>query len=184
MKSKLCNSSSFRFFTVQEAWMEQWFLVTKEQFSHAFLQGITASSPINFGFSLGKRSNVLLKTFSSISDRCNKQLHSKYFYYVLCPVSVLISHTEAIFYRYTVHSELESGTLFIFWIIWTGLYLSFCHFLLNKSPNFSDFFGLLFETVFYSKQSSITELTININRCLRIANFSKFINSLMNILWS
>ena len=33
-------------------------------------------------------------------------------------------------------------------------------FLLNKCPNFHDFSSLLFETVFYSKQSSITEFTV------------------------
>ena len=33
-------------------------------------------------------------------------------------------------------------------------------FLLNKSPNFHDFFGLLFETVLYSKQSSTEEFTV------------------------
>ena len=38
----------------------------------------------------------------------------------------------------TVKSELQSGTLFIFWNFWARLYSSFCHFLLNKSPNLRD----------------------------------------------
>ena len=41
---------------------------------------------------------------------------------------------------------------------WTFLYLRLNQFLLNKSPNFPDLFGLLFKTVIYSKQSSITGL--------------------------
>ena len=45
-----------------------------------------------------------------------------------------------------------------FWTFEAVLY--FCQFLLNKSPNFHDFFSLLFETVFYSKQSSIKESTV------------------------
>ena len=40
------------------------------------------------------------------------------------------------------------------------MYSSFCQFLLNKSPNFHDFFSLLFETGFNSKQSSIKEFTV------------------------
>ena len=35
-----------------------------------------------------------------------------------------------------------------------------CLFLLNKSPKFHNFFRLLFETVFYSKQSSIEEISV------------------------
>ena len=33
--------------------------------------------------------------------------------------------------------------------------------MLNKSPKFYDFFSLLFKTVFYSKQSSISEFTVH-----------------------
>ena len=58
------------------------------------------------------------------------------------------------------NSVIEARLLFNFCTFGAVLYLRFCQFLLNKSPNFPDFFGLLFEIVFYSKQSSITELTV------------------------
>ena len=50
--------------------------------------------------------------------------------------------------------------LFNFWTFGAVLYLKFCEFLLNKSPDFPNFFGLLLETVFYLKLSSITEVTV------------------------
>ena len=40
------------------------------------------------------------------------------------------------------------------------MYSSFFQFLLNKNPNFHDFFSLLFEKVFYSNQSSNTDFTV------------------------
>ena len=55
---------------------------------------------------------------------------------------------------------LEACLVFNFWTFGAVLYLSFGQFLLNKSPNFYDFFSLLFKSVFYSKQSSIEEFTV------------------------
>ena len=55
---------------------------------------------------------------------------------------------------------LEACLVFNFWTFGAVLYLSFGQFLLNKSPNFYDFFSLLFKTVFYSKQSCIKEFTV------------------------
>ena len=62
---------------------------------------------------------------------------------------------------YTVNSGIEARLLFNFWTFVAVFYLSFCQFLCNKSPNFHDFSSLLFETVFYSKQSSIPEFTVS-----------------------
>ena len=61
---------------------------------------------------------------------------------------------------YTVDSGIEARLLFNFWTFGTVFYSSLCQFLFNKSPNFQEFFSLLFETVFYSKQSSIPEFTV------------------------
>ena len=60
----------------------------------------------------------------------------------------------------TVNSVIEARLPFNFCIFGVVLYLRFCQFLQNKSPNFPDFFGLLFETVFYSKQPSKTEFMV------------------------
>ena len=62
--------------------------------------------------------------------------------------------------HFTVNSLIEDGLVFKFWTFGAVLYLSFCQFLLNKTPNFTVFFSLLFETVFYSKQSSIKDFTV------------------------
>ena len=58
----------------------------------------------------------------------------------------------------TVKSSIEAGLVSNFWTFGTVLYLS--KFLQNKSPNFHGFFSLQFETVFYSKQSSIKEFIV------------------------
>ena len=79
--------------------------------------------------------------------------------HILSPCRELLKSTEFSPVS-TVNSVIEARLLFNFCTFGAVLYLRFCQFLLNKSPNFPDFFGLLFETVFYSKQSSITELTV------------------------
>ena len=66
-----------------------------------------------------------------------------------------------VFMTITVNSVIEARLLFNFCTFGAVLYLRFCQFLLNKSPNFHDFFSLPFETVFYSKQSSIEEFTVS-----------------------
>ena len=68
----------------------------------------------------------------------------------------------------TVNFVIEACLLFNFCTFEAVLYLRFWQFLLNKSPNFPDFFGLLFETVFYLKQSSITDLAVYIWSCIQI----------------
>ena len=49
----------------------------------------------------------------------------------------------------TVNSVIEARLLFNHYTFGAVLYLRFYQFLLNKIPNFPDFFGLLFETVLY-----------------------------------
>ena len=58
----------------------------------------------------------------------------------------------------TVNSVIEDRLLFNFFDFRSSLVFEI---LLNKCPHFHDFYSrLLFETVFYSKQSSITEFTV------------------------
>ena len=50
--------------------------------------------------------------------------------------------------------------IFNFWTFGAVLYSSFFQFLLNKNPNFRDFFSLLFEKVFYSNKSSNIDFSV------------------------
>ena len=57
----------------------------------------------------------------------------------------------------TVNSGIEARLLFNFWTFWVVLYSTFCQFLLNKSLDFCYFFCLLFETVFYSYEDTVSK---------------------------
>ena len=64
---------------------------------------------------------------------------------------------------HTVNAGIEARLLFHFYIFGADLYLSFFfQFLLNKILILCDFFSLLFENAFYSKQSSIPKFTVNL----------------------
>ena len=63
-------------------------------------------------------------------------------------------------FLFTVKSVLEDCLVFNFWTFGAVLYSSFFQFLLNKNPNFHNFFSLLFEKVFYSNQSFNTDFTV------------------------
>ena len=60
----------------------------------------------------------------------------------------------------TVNSLIKDVLVFNFWTFGAVFYSAIFKFFLNKSPNFHDFFSLLFETSFNSKQSSIKEFTL------------------------
>ena len=79
--------------------------------------------------------------------------------HILSPCRELLKSTEFSPVS-TVNSVIEARLLFNLCTFGAVLYLRFCQFLQNNSQNFPDFFGLLFETAFYSKQSYITELTV------------------------
>ena len=77
---------------------------------------------------------------------------SKYWIYShprsgLQSISYVMSRGIFTFSSCTVNSSIEAGLVFNFWTFRAGLYLSFCQILQNKSPNFHDFFSLLFENV-------------------------------------
>ena len=63
-------------------------------------------------------------------------------------------------YIHTVESVIEVGLVFNFWILGADFYLSFYQFLLNKCPHFHEFLRLLFESVFFSSQTTITDCTV------------------------
>ena len=63
-------------------------------------------------------------------------------------------------YPYTVESVIEVGLVFNFWILGADFYSSFYQFLLNKCLYFHEFLRLLFESVFFSSQTTITDCTV------------------------
>ena len=64
------------------------------------------------------------------------------------------------YYTSTVESVIEVGLVFNFWILGADFYSSFYQFLLNKCPHFHEFLRLLFESVFFSSQTTITDCTV------------------------
>ena len=56
---------------------------------------------------------------------------------------------------HTVNSSIKACLVFNFWTFGAVLYLNFCQFLLNKSPNFYNFFSLLLKSLRYLKFTNL-----------------------------
>ena len=101
-----------------------------------YLKWINYMTAYHYKNYMGVFQCILMNSWTSFAEQ-----NYRYLFHECCLYQPLL-HLEWNSYKTpimnTVRSGLQSGTLFIFFIFWAGLYLSFCHFLLSKSSNFRD----------------------------------------------